>query len=31
MYLNKEEEKMYQGEYGSTIAKSMEILVGLGD
>ncbi|MDR1818769.1 MAG: aconitase X catalytic domain-containing protein [Methanobrevibacter sp.] len=31
MYLNKEEEKMYQGEYGTTVAKSMEILVALGD
>ncbi|GAA5818441.1 MAG: aconitase X catalytic domain-containing protein [Methanobrevibacter sp. CfCl-M3] len=31
MYLNKEEEKMYQGEYGTTVAKSMEILVTLGD
>jgi predicted aconitase len=31
MYLNKEEEKMYQGEYGETIEKSMNILVALGD
>ncbi|MDR2545239.1 MAG: aconitase X catalytic domain-containing protein [Methanobrevibacter sp.] len=31
MYLNKEEEKMYQGEYGTTVAKSMEILVALGN
>lgn len=31
MYLNKEEERMYQGEYGTTVAKSMEILVALGD
>jgi len=31
MYLNKEEEKMYQGEYGDTVRKSMEILVALGD
>ncbi|MDR3292281.1 MAG: aconitase X catalytic domain-containing protein [Methanobrevibacter sp.] len=31
MHLNKEEEKMYQGEYGITISKSMEILVALGD
>ncbi|MDR0911954.1 MAG: aconitase X catalytic domain-containing protein [Methanobrevibacter sp.] len=31
MYLNKEEEKMYNGEYGETIQKSMEIIVALGD
>ncbi|MDR2623701.1 MAG: aconitase X catalytic domain-containing protein [Methanobrevibacter sp.] len=31
MYLNNEEEKMYQGEYGTTVAKSMEILIALGD
>jgi hypothetical protein len=31
MYLTKKEEKMYQGEYGKTIKKSMEILVALGD
>lgn len=31
MYLTGEEEKMYQGEYGETIKKSMEILVALGD
>ena len=31
MYLNPEEEKMYNGEYGETIRKSMEILVALGD
>ncbi|RBQ22643.1 hypothetical protein ALNOE001_17040 [Candidatus Methanobinarius endosymbioticus] len=31
MYLNKEEEKMYDGEYGDTVRKSMEILVALGD
>lgn len=31
MYLNSEEEKMYVGEYGETIRKSMEILVALGD
>jgi predicted aconitase len=31
MYLNSEEEKMYNGEYGETIRKSMEILVALGD
>ncbi len=31
MYLTKKEEKMYQGEYGETIRKSMEILVALGD
>ncbi len=31
MYLNREEEKMYQGEYGPAVQKSMEILVALGD
>ncbi|MDR3062755.1 MAG: aconitase X catalytic domain-containing protein [Methanobrevibacter sp.] len=31
MFLNKEEEKMYAGEYGETIKKSMEILTALGD
>ena len=31
MYLNKEEEKMYDGTYGDTVRKSMEILVALGD
>ena len=31
MYLTKEEEKMYQGEYGDTVRKSMEIIVALGD
>ena len=31
MYLNREEEKMYQGEYGDTVKKSMEIIVALGD
>lgn len=31
MYLNKEEEKMYQGEYGDTVRRSMEIIVALGD
>ncbi|MDR2967372.1 MAG: aconitase X catalytic domain-containing protein [Methanobacteriaceae archaeon] len=31
MYLNPEEEKMFNGEYGDTVRKSMEILVALGD
>lgn len=31
MQLTQKEEKMYQGEYGETIRKSMEILVALGD
>lgn len=31
MYLNKEEEKMYQGEYGDTVRRSMEIIVALGE
>ncbi|MEG3225330.1 MAG: hypothetical protein BME94_07420 [Methanobacteriales archaeon Met13] len=31
MYLTPEEEKMYQGEYGPAVEKSMEILVALGD
>jgi len=31
MYLNSEEEKMYNGEYGETVRKSMEILIALGD
>ncbi|AXV37680.1 MAG: aconitase X catalytic domain-containing protein [Methanobacteriaceae archaeon] len=31
MYLTPEEEEMYSGQYGSTIQKSMEILVALGD
>lgn len=31
MYLNKKEEKMYEGDYGETVRKSMEILVALGD
>lgn len=31
MYLNKEEEKMFNGEYGETIAKNMKIIVALGD
>jgi len=31
MYLNQEEEKMYQGEYGDTVKKSMEIIVALGE
>lgn len=31
MYLNKEEERMYNGFYGDTVRKSMEILVALGD
>jgi len=31
MYLNSEEKKMYNGEYGDTVRKSMEILVALGD
>jgi len=31
MHLTKEEERMYNGEEGSAVAKSMEILVALGD
>ena len=31
MYLNREEEKMYQGEYGDTVRRCMEIIVALGD
>lgn len=31
MYLTREEEKMYSGEYGPAMEKSMEILVALGD
>ena len=31
MYLTQEEEKMYSGEYGPAVEKSMEILVALGD
>ncbi|KZX16371.1 hypothetical protein MBCUT_08630 [Methanobrevibacter cuticularis] len=31
MYLNKDEERMYEGEYGNTVRKSMEILVALGE
>ncbi|EKF86927.1 aconitase X catalytic domain-containing protein [Methanobacterium formicicum] len=31
MYLTREEEKMYAGEYGPAVEKSMEILVALGD
>jgi predicted aconitase len=31
LYLNPEEEKMYQGDYGPAVEKSMEILVALGD
>ncbi len=31
MYLTSEEEKMYQGQYGPAVQKSMEILVALGD
>ncbi|MDR0900352.1 MAG: aconitase X catalytic domain-containing protein [Methanobrevibacter sp.] len=31
MYLTNEEERMYQGEYGDTVRKSMEILIALGD
>ncbi|AUB60876.1 aconitase X [Methanobacterium subterraneum] len=31
MYLTREEEKMYSGEYGPAVEKSMEILVALGD
>ncbi len=31
MYLTPEEEKMYQGQYGPAVQKSMEILVALGD
>lgn len=31
MYLTKEEEKMYNGDYGETKAKSMQIIVALGD
>ena len=31
MYLTKEEEDMYNGEYGETVQKSMEIIVALGD
>ncbi|MGB9936299.1 MAG: aconitase X [Methanobacterium sp.] len=31
MYLTPEEEKMESGEYGTAVAKSMEILVALGD
>ncbi len=31
MYLTQEEEKMYAGEYGPAVEKSMEILVALGD
>ncbi|OPX59149.1 MAG: hypothetical protein A4E25_01309 [Methanobacterium sp. PtaB.Bin024] len=31
MHLTREEEKMYAGEYGPAVAKSMEILVALGD
>ncbi|MGI6482868.1 MAG: aconitase X [Methanobacterium sp.] len=31
MHLTREEEKMYQGEFGPAIQKSMEILVALGD
>ncbi|MDI6701724.1 aconitase X catalytic domain-containing protein [Methanothermobacter wolfeii] len=31
MYLSRTEERMYDGEFGETIQKSMEILVALGD
>ncbi|MBI5460086.1 aconitase X catalytic domain-containing protein [Methanobacterium sp.] len=31
MYLTREEEKMYAGEHGPAVEKSMEILVALGD
>ena len=31
MYLSSKEEKMYNGEYGDTVRKSMEILIALGD
>jgi predicted aconitase len=31
VYLNREEEKMFQGEYGTAVEKSMEILVALGE
>jgi len=31
MYLTREEEKMYEGEKGPAVAKSMEILVALGE
>lgn len=31
MYLTRKEEKMYDGEYGLAVQKSMEILVALGD
>lgn len=31
MHLTRKEEKMYQGEYGPAVEKSMEILVALGD
>lgn len=31
MYLTREEEKMYEGEEGPAVAKSMEILVALGE
>jgi predicted aconitase len=31
MYLTREEEKMYRGDYGPAVEKSMEILVALGD
>ena len=31
MYLTPQEEKMLEGEYGSSVQKSMEILVALGD
>ncbi len=31
MYLSREEEKIYSGEFGATLQKSMEILVALGE
>ena len=31
MHLTRKEEKMYHGEYGPAVEKSMEILVALGD
>ena len=31
MHLTREEERMYEGEEGSAVAKCMEILVALGD
>ena len=31
MYLDRTEERMYDGEFGETVQQSMEILVALGD